>query len=432
MVHTNKKVIPKQTKKRAFPSVTCSICLSTFASRPKMMKHIKEEHNKKSEESESPKRKVLKTVGEYVGEEDKIEDPNKRIEEEEDDADNIPMDHEENKSDENPKEEELKRQIFAANVRIQLLEEENSKLCEANIISKDNAEVAAKPIQVEVVKHEGDEDLKRRIVATNSKRLELEEENRKLIEANKYCTGELKAAEIKYDHVRNNNIVIITTMAKNFQGKLDELELTISKKNKEIENLRAEKLSQNDTEDPEIEAEEDTENTSAHSDNVEAPHIDLEHESSNTVNETVQNNEWQVLGGNRFECPVCGYVRFKQHQFEKHMKLHDEEEEDSEHNCRHCPFQTMNKDLLRQHINEAHKTDYSCRSCEMVFEDKNNLDRHILDQHKSHKPCKYFPSNSCEYDDECRFSHEILRQGEQICYKCGKKFDRKSSLLNHI
>ena len=90
MVHPSKKVIPKQTKKRAFPSVTCSICLSTFASRPKMMKHIKEEHNKKSEESESPKRKVLKTAGEYVGEEDQIEDPNKRIEEEEGDAVNIP------------------------------------------------------------------------------------------------------------------------------------------------------------------------------------------------------------------------------------------------------------------------------------------------------------------------------------------------------
>ena len=107
------------------------------------------------------------------------------------------------------------------------------------------------------------------------------------------------------------------------------------------------------------------------------------------------------------------------------MKLHEEEEEESEYNCILCPFQTNNKDLLRQHINEAHKTDYSCRSCEMVFEDKNNLDTHILDKHKSRKPCKYFPSNSCEYDDECRFNHIILKQGEQICYKCGKTFDRK-------
>ena len=46
--------------------------------------------------------------------------------------------------------------------------------------------------------------------------------------------------------------------------------------------------------------------------------------------------------------------------------------------------------------------------------------------------CKYFPTNTCEYDSECRFNHEILTHGQQICYKCGKKFDRKSSLLNHI
>ena len=390
------------------------------------MKHIKEEHNKKSDESNSPKRKVSRTVGEYIGKEDNFQDPNARIEEEENEVDNSLMDHEETKSDVNSREEVLKRQISAANERMQLLEQENKKLSEANKFFIEKSEAASKLIQLEVVNHEGDEDLKRRIVATNTRRLELEEENRKLIEAYKYSTGEVKAAENKYEHVRNSNIEMINTMANNFQGKLDTLELIISRKNNEIEILRAENLAKKDTEAPEmVEANEDTENTSVHSDN-------LEPDSSNTSNETVQNNEWQVPGGNRFECPVCGYVRYKRHQFEKHMKLHEEEEEDSEYNCRHCPFQTINKDLLRQHINEAHKTDYSGRSCEMVFENKNNLDTHILDKHKSRKPCKYFASNSCEYDDECRFNHIILKQGEQICYKCGKIFDRKSSLLNHI
>ena len=152
---------------------------------------------------------------------------------------------------------------------------------------------------MEVVKHEGDEDLKRRIVGSNTRRLELEEENRKLIEANKYFTGEVKAAETKYEHVRNNNIEMINTMAKHFQDKLDTLELKISRKNREIENLRAENVAQKNTEAPEkVEAYEDTDNTSVHSDN-------LEPDSSNASNETVQNNEWQVPGGNRFECLFC-------------------------------------------------------------------------------------------------------------------------------
>ena len=99
------------------------------------------------------------------------------------------MDHEKTQADENPREDDLKKQISAANARMQLLEQENSKLCEAIKFFKEKGEAAANSIQVEVVKNEGDEDLKRQIVATNSKRLELEEENKKLIEANKYCTG---------------------------------------------------------------------------------------------------------------------------------------------------------------------------------------------------------------------------------------------------
>ena len=58
-----------------------------------------------------------------------------------------------------------------------------------------------------------------------------------------------------------------------------------------------------------VEAYEDTDNTSVHSDILEPG-------SSNTSNETVQNNEWQVPGGNGFECPFCGYARYKRHQFE--------------------------------------------------------------------------------------------------------------------
>ena len=134
------------------------------------------------------------------------------------------MDDEETKSDENSREGILKNQIIAANARMQLLEQENSKLWE------EKAQVAAKPIQVEVVKHEGDEDLKRRIVGSNTRRLELEEENRKLIEANIYFTEEVKAAETKYEHVRNNNIEMINTMAKNFLDKVDTLELIINRK----------------------------------------------------------------------------------------------------------------------------------------------------------------------------------------------------------
>ena len=51
---------------------------------------------------------------------------------------------------------------------------------------------------------------------------------------------------------------------------------------------------------------------------------------------------------------------------------------------------------------------------------------------KSHKPCRYFPTQNCEYDYECHFTHVILKQNEQICYKCGDILSNKTLLLKHI
>ena len=57
--------------------------------------------------------------------------------------------------------------------------------------------------------------------------------------------------------------------------------------------------------------------------------------------------------------------------------------------------------------------------------------QHIVHQHKSYKPCRNYATQSCEYKP-CRFNHEVLQRGEQMCYKCGKKFNSKGELLNHI
>ena len=41
-------------------------------------------------------------------------------------------------------------------------------------------------------------------------------------------------------------------------------------------------------------------------------------------------------------------------------------------------------------------------------------------------------TNNCEYGEECRYKHIILKPGEYTCYKCGDRFGRKSRLLDHI
>ena len=89
-------------------------------------------------------------------------------------------------------------------------------------------------------------------------------------------------------------------------------------------------------------------------------------------------------------------------------------------------------------MNKTHKTSleedsqYNCRRCKTDLTHKHELDNHILEEHKSYKPCRNVATNSCEYNEKCRFNHEVLPKGEQLCFKCGDKFSKKSILLNHI
>ena len=82
--------------------------------------------------------------------------------------------------------------------------------------------------------------------------------------------------------------------------------------------------------------------------------------------------------------------------------------------------------------NATNKSEYSCRNCLNAFNNNNELNQHIITEHKSYKPCRTFSTNSCQYLEECRFYHIILKQGESICYKCGDRFSKKSILLSHL
>ena len=63
---------------------------------------------------------------------------------------------------------------------------------------------------------------------------------------------------------------------------------------------------------------------------------------------------------------------------------------------------------------------------------ENDLSNHIRENHKSKRPCVYFRDGRCELDEECGYNHIILKQGEQICFKCGIVFKSKRELINHI
>ena len=166
-----------------------------------------------------------------------------------------------------------------------------------------------------------------------------------------------------------------------------------------------------------------------------------------TEAEVIEVNPWQIKQGTTFPCPICNYTRKTESQLRKHMHVHDDKDEESSHLCNMCPFQTNNKDLLKQHVDIKHKgvqdkeratiqevsNETPCTMCNMNFKSKTKLNIHKKEIHnKSLKPCRNFPTNSCEYDDECNFTHTILSHGQHMCFKCGDILENKSMMIKHI
>ena len=103
-------------------------------------------------------------------------------------------------------------------------------------------------------------------------------------------------------------------------------------------------------------------------------------------------------------CTICGLTRDTQSKMDRHMENHIEGGDDT----------------------------FSCKKCNVTFKSNDDLKKHNIDSHKSYKPCRNYATNNCQYEDECDFNHTTLQGDEQICYRCGKKFNKKHLLLTHI
>ena len=153
-------------------------------------------------------------------------------------------------------------------------------------------------------------------------------------------------------------------------------------------------------------------------------------EEQNTQNKS--ESQWTIQGGQRIECPICGLTRNNKNQMEKHMKNHDDDEEDGMFTCtEECQYQTMNRDQLIEHLERKHEI-YTCSKCKKSCNGNKELNLHIIEKHMSHKPCRNYATDSCEYRSECNFKHIKLKQNEHICYNCGVKTSALKDLMAHI
>ena len=130
------------------------------------------------------------------------------------------------------------------------------------------------------------------------------------------------------------------------------------------------------------------------------------------------------------------------------MSDHEEDLEDGSSTCSKCSYQTTSRADLIKHVSIAHgvientqeapdihrneNEGFRCNICNIHFTSKNELNSHKKESHITYKPCNKYQSKRCEYDSECNFSHVILKENEQICYKCGDIVTSKTELYNHL
>ena len=330
----------------------------------------------------------------------------------------------------------------------QLVEKKQEQLTkQANIIGELRGKIHQLELQTEIMNTEkvNDDEVfnlnqtleaaRRKIFALEKEALHLAEENKRIkVHANK-----------EIDDLED----FITEHEKSVSRRKKNMEITIQEKDDFIRHL-TQKLKTNEESSPVTPASERDE------------HEDRR-DGGETEAENIEVNPWQVKRGTTFTCPICNYTRRTESQMRKHMEVHDENDEDSQHLCSLCPFQTNNIDQLNHHVeakhkgaqafycrscdmtmstkdeldthtinkHRSHKQVYDCRSCDMKLNTKDELDNHIINKHKSHKPCRNYANNTCEYE-RCRFNHIVLEGRQKICFKCGDLLESQKDLRRHM
>ena len=135
-------------------------------------------------------------------------------------------------------------------------------------------------------------------------------------------------------------------------------------------------------------------------------------------------------------CNKCDLDHKSSDDLEEHIDTHYE---DGDFACDTCLFQSNKMKLLKNHLlnSPGHssgqvrgKPAIKCKFCEERFIDTKLLVRHKNKNHKTYKICDYFKEGKCKRSP-CRYSHKVIKEGNCVCFHCGKEFSQKHDLYNH-
>ena len=114
--------------------------------------------------------------------------------------------------------------------------------------------------------------------------------------------------------------------------------------------------------------------------------------------------------------------------------------EDGDYTCDTCLFQCNNIRLLKQHLTNSPghssgqvrgRAAQKCNICDEKFLTKKDLMSHVNREHPSFKPCRDYKKGNCKRTI-CRYKHRIIKEGNCVCFQCGKDFDDTTLMMSHI
>ena len=139
----------------------------------------------------------------------------------------------------------------------------------------------------------------------------------------------------------------------------------------------------------------------------------------------------------RFICNKCDKDNNTSEELEEHLDSHFE---DGDYTCDTCLFQCNKLKLLKLHLlnSPGHssgqvrgRSAQKCNICEEKFISRKDLMTHVTLVHPSYKTCRDFKDNKCRRS-KCRYAHNIIKEGNCVCFQCGKEFSDKGDMMMHI
>lgn len=137
------------------------------------------------------------------------------------------------------------------------------------------------------------------------------------------------------------------------------------------------------------------------------------------------------LGGENFECQVCGEKYLKLRLLIIHMSKHF-----NNYSCEICGSVFISLNLLKRHLQTHESGSFPCSKCDKVFTNSTKRSLHFKGVHLKQFPrrCPICPerfNSNYQRTKHLRIAHN-QSSGLYRCDTCGREYDLKYHLLVHI